>query len=383
MPVPTTAIVRPPASSVAVCASVSMPLARPETTVTPSAASCSASRRARERPCVGGLPRADDGDRAGVLAAQLAAVEQKRRRAREAPAGSTGYSARSSTVTSRAPTLRLAPRRPRSRALLHTLDRGSAAPRRETCAASPRRRGTVSATSPAQAAVASPPARSASRAITFQLTPVDRAQREQPEVDVAAEIERGVAVAVGRRQEWCERVLPRSRRRCARTPSASMLISSSTDAPDTPLSPTALGKRPGSCRSRGATPMLSDRVRSERIRNDAKRDHGFDDRPDAGARATRRARPTSGPSCAGRSPSIEATTGGPDVTTAEGRVALFTSLFRGRPDVFATRWESTKSPGKSGWAPRCLNEWRPGVCEKQKVKCADCAQPALRCVVRG
>jgi len=71
--------------------------------------------------------------------------------------------------------------------------------------------------------------------------------------------------------------------------------------------------------------------------------------------------------------SIEATTGGPDITTADGRVALFTSLFRGRPDVFATRCESTKCPGKSGWAPRCLNEWRPGVCEKPKVKCADCS----------
>jgi hypothetical protein len=70
--------------------------------------------------------------------------------------------------------------------------------------------------------------------------------------------------------------------------------------------------------------------------------------------------------------SIEAATGGPDVTTAEGRVALFASLFRGRPDVFATRWESTKSPGKTGWAPRCLNEWRPGVCAKPKIKCADC-----------
>ena len=69
---------------------------------------------------------------------------------------------------------------------------------------------------------------------------------------------------------------------------------------------------------------------------------------------------------------LEFATGGPDITTAEGRVALFTSLFRGRPDVFATRWESTKSQGKSGWAPRCLNEWRPGVCEKPKVKCADC-----------
>jgi hypothetical protein len=69
---------------------------------------------------------------------------------------------------------------------------------------------------------------------------------------------------------------------------------------------------------------------------------------------------------------LEFAAGGPDVTTADGRVALFTSLFRGRSDVFATRWESTKSPGKTGWAPRCLNEWRPGVCEKPKVKCADC-----------
>lgn len=41
--------------------------------------------------------------------------------------------------------------------------------------------------------------------------------------------------------------------------------------------------------------------------------------------------------------------------------------------MFATRWVSTKSPGKSGWAPRCSNEWRPGVCAKPKVKCADCA----------
>ena len=70
---------------------------------------------------------------------------------------------------------------------------------------------------------------------------------------------------------------------------------------------------------------------------------------------------------------LEAAAGGPNITTAEGRVALFTSLFRGRPDVFATRWESTTTPGRSGWAPRCSNEWRPGVCAKPKVKCADCA----------
>ena len=70
---------------------------------------------------------------------------------------------------------------------------------------------------------------------------------------------------------------------------------------------------------------------------------------------------------------LQTANGGPDIGTAEGRVALFYSLFRGRRDVFATRWDSTKTAGRSGWAPRCRNEWRPGVCVKPKVKCADCA----------
>jgi superfamily II DNA or RNA helicase len=64
--------------------------------------------------------------------------------------------------------------------------------------------------------------------------------------------------------------------------------------------------------------------------------------------------------------------GGPDIGTAEGRVQLFASLFRGRPDVFATRWESARTPRQSGWAPRCANEWQPGRCFKPKVKCAEC-----------
>lgn len=51
---------------------------------------------------------------------------------------------------------------------------------------------------------------------------------------------------------------------------------------------------------------------------------------------------------------------------------LFASLFRGREDVFATRWESRTQLGRSGWAPRCSNEWRPGLCHKPKVKCAAC-----------
>jgi len=70
---------------------------------------------------------------------------------------------------------------------------------------------------------------------------------------------------------------------------------------------------------------------------------------------------------------LERDAGGPDITSAVGRVALFASLFRGREDVFATRWESTRAPGKSGWAPKCSNEWAPALCFKPKVKCAACA----------
>jgi superfamily II DNA or RNA helicase len=71
---------------------------------------------------------------------------------------------------------------------------------------------------------------------------------------------------------------------------------------------------------------------------------------------------------------LERDSGGPDITTAAGRVTLFTSLFRGRPDVFATRWESRRAANRSGWAPKCSNEWEPGLCFKPKVKCAACSQ---------
>lgn len=53
------------------------------------------------------------------------------------------------------------------------------------------------------------------------------------------------------------------------------------------------------------------------------------------------------------------------------KVRLFRSLFRGREDVFARRFESRKT-GKHGYAPACANEWVPGVCEKPRVKCAEC-----------
>lgn len=40
----------------------------------------------------------------------------------------------------------------------------------------------------------------------------------------------------------------------------------------------------------------------------------------------------------------------------EEKVTLFSSLFKGREDVFAKRWYS-KASGKSGYQPVCLNEW--------------------------
>lgn len=55
----------------------------------------------------------------------------------------------------------------------------------------------------------------------------------------------------------------------------------------------------------------------------------------------------------------------------EERVNLFRSLFRGREDVFARRWQS-RSRGKSGYQPVCRREWQSQYCDKKKYKCADC-----------
>ena len=57
---------------------------------------------------------------------------------------------------------------------------------------------------------------------------------------------------------------------------------------------------------------------------------------------------------------------------AEAKVRLFRSLFRGREDVYARRFESRRT-GRQGYAPACANEWVRGVCEKPRVKCAECA----------
>src|SRR3990172_877331 len=56
---------------------------------------------------------------------------------------------------------------------------------------------------------------------------------------------------------------------------------------------------------------------------------------------------------------------------ADAKIRLFRSLFRGREDVYPRRFESRKT-GKSGYAPACANEWVRGICEKPRIKCAEC-----------
>lgn len=65
-----------------------------------------------------------------------------------------------------------------------------------------------------------------------------------------------------------------------------------------------------------------------------------------------------------------------DTWSRERKLLLFERLFRGRPDVFPKRWENV-AKGRSGWAPRCGNEWSPGVCEKPRVKCGECPNQAF------
>lgn len=57
-------------------------------------------------------------------------------------------------------------------------------------------------------------------------------------------------------------------------------------------------------------------------------------------------------------------------STPSEKVALFRSLFRGREDVYAVRWEGRG--GRSGYAPACRNEWTKPVCRKPEIKCNAC-----------
>ena len=66
----------------------------------------------------------------------------------------------------------------------------------------------------------------------------------------------------------------------------------------------------------------------------------------------------------------------PAILTGAKKIELFRSLFRGRDDIFPSRWINQKT-GRSGYAPVCGNEWKPGICSKPRIRCADCSNQAF------
>jgi len=71
----------------------------------------------------------------------------------------------------------------------------------------------------------------------------------------------------------------------------------------------------------------------------------------------------------------------PPRSSAE-KVRLFRQLFRGREDLYPTRFVSKKT-GKPGYAPACSNKFVAGLCQLPKVKCGDCSNQAFRPVDDG
>lgn len=63
-------------------------------------------------------------------------------------------------------------------------------------------------------------------------------------------------------------------------------------------------------------------------------------------------------------------------STSQEKIALFRSLFRGREDVYAKRWQNAKT-GQSGYSPACKNEWAQGMCDKKATPCSRCGHREL------
>ena len=56
--------------------------------------------------------------------------------------------------------------------------------------------------------------------------------------------------------------------------------------------------------------------------------------------------------------------------SSDQKISIFRRLFRGRTDIFATRWQNQQ--GRSGYSVACGNEWVKGNCNKPRIKCQDC-----------
>lgn len=66
--------------------------------------------------------------------------------------------------------------------------------------------------------------------------------------------------------------------------------------------------------------------------------------------------------------------------STDEKVEIFSRYFRGRDDVYATRWESKQ--GNSGYSLACDNEWKPGLCHKPEIKCNECSNSKFKALDR-
>ena len=62
-------------------------------------------------------------------------------------------------------------------------------------------------------------------------------------------------------------------------------------------------------------------------------------------------------------------------SSLQEKIFLLKSLFKGRTDVYALRWESKN--GSSGYAPACELEWQKPICQKPYIKCNQCQHRVL------
>lgn len=77
-----------------------------------------------------------------------------------------------------------------------------------------------------------------------------------------------------------------------------------------------------------------------------------------------------------QAPQAEQAAGVNTNSSAQEKIELFLSMFRGREDVYAKRYYSLKT-GKSGYVPACKNEWEPDLCDKKAHRCPDCPNRAF------
>jgi superfamily II DNA or RNA helicase len=55
-------------------------------------------------------------------------------------------------------------------------------------------------------------------------------------------------------------------------------------------------------------------------------------------------------------------------SSSHEKLSLYLSLFKGRSDVCAKKWKN-----KLGYSPYCYNDFKPGLCNKPKIKCSGCS----------